>query len=154
MGLKFRIAFDTAERALRGRPIQGATLQHLGPAQYGGQRSAQFMRDRREKFVFQAIGILSVTVQPRVGNGLRAIELGLEQRDLGVEEVGARRHARLEPIANHPARFAGAPHRVVGCSNRRPARFELADALGDTTAQRGGEVVGFEVDDLSSDLAF
>src|SRR5438445_3862617 len=67
--------------------------------------------------------------EPRVGDRLRAIQIRLQQRDLRVEDVGARRDAGAEAIADHAAGFRGAPHRVVSRRNRRLARVELAEAL-------------------------
>src|SRR2546428_10713470 len=67
--------------------------------------------------------------QSRVGDGLRAIELGLQQRHLGVENVGARRDAGPEPVADHTPCLAGAAHGVACRRNGRTARLELARAL-------------------------
>src|SRR5207249_2949929 len=62
--------------------------------------------------------------QTRVRNGLRAIELGLQERNLRVENVGARRDAGPEAIADDSSRLACASNGIVCSHNRRASRLQ------------------------------
>ena len=76
----------------------------------------------------------------RVGHRLRAIELGLQERDLRIEHIGAGRDAGGEALAEHAARFRRAAHGVGGGVDGRPARVDLTPALADFHRERRVEV--------------
>src|SRR4051812_15160574 len=66
--------------------------------------------------------------EPDVGNRARAIELGLQPRDLGLEHVGGGRDARLVAFTDRALGLGGRADFLVGGGDRFPARIEFQRA--------------------------
>src|SRR4051812_37241160 len=66
---------------------------------------------------------------PCIGDRLRAIELGLQKCDLCIQDVGARRDAGAESVADDTPCLARASNGIVRGSDRRARGLELARAL-------------------------
>src|SRR5262245_2959153 len=89
-----------------------------------------------------------------IGGGARPIQFGLQARDLRVEHVGRRRHARAVAFADHALGLRGGAHAVIGRAHRLSAGREFqaagADLEGhfliegaDARAEGGGVRPGF-----------
>ena len=51
------------------RLVERGHLQDMGPAEERVERRAQFVRQRREEFFLEAIGVLRVAIEQRVVEG-------------------------------------------------------------------------------------
>ena len=109
------------------------------------------------------IGFTILTFQPRddtrfgdaaARERLRAIELGLQQGDLRVEDVGAGRHAGEEPLVGHAARLGGGANPLVGRVDGGNRRAQFGDGAPHVDVQHRVELVDARAHAPGSRLRF
>ena len=84
-------ALDGLHCAAGGVFVQLSAGEQMRPAANGGYRSAQLVRQRREKFVFQPVQFVRLSEQPRVFDCRRdAARKFFHQRDVGLVVLAAR----------------------------------------------------------------